>query len=229
MSRLLLCFLACFACSSLVTEAQVADPDPGRFSEEIRTFTQWDTKNSFPDNSILFVGSSSIRFWQTATRFPELTVINRGFGGSHISDVLHYLGETTLKYAPNAIVFYAGDNDIAGKKTPERVLRDYQQFVERVQTALPDTPIIFIAIKPSLSRWGMWPAMQDANALIEAFSKDSPSLHYADIATPMLGSTGEPKPELFVSDGLHLSTTGYDLWTQILKPLIERAQRDVEE
>jgi len=229
MPRLLACFLVTLFGLPLVTQAQVADPNPQRFTSEINAFTLWDAKNSVPANGVLFVGSSSIRMWKTAEKFPMLTVINRGFGGAHISDVLHYLDETTLAYAPNAIVFYAGDNDIAGDKTPKRVLRDYQRFVERVHASLPDTPIIFVAIKPSLSRWAMWPTMAEANMRIQDYSDGNPVLYYADIATPMLGSNGEPKPELFISDGLHLSSEGYDLWTQIIAPIIERAQRDVEE
>lgn len=198
------------------------DPDPARFAEEIDAFNQWDRKNAAPTSPIVFVGSSSIRFWPTAERFPGLPVVNRGFGGSHISDVNHYLEQVVLQYAPRAIVFYAGDNDIAGEKHPEQVLEDYRTFVERVHTRYPGIPIFFIPIKPSLSRWTLWPRMQEANDAIRAYSDDHEALFYVDTATPMLGEDGTPRPALFVEDGLHLSEAGYDEWTAILKPYLER-------
>ena len=125
-----------------------------------------------------------------------------------------------LKYAPRALVFYAGDNDIAGGKTPERVYEDYRAFVERVHAVLPGTPILFLPIKPSLSRWSMWPQMEQANAAIRAYSERQDALFYVDTATPMLGDDGQPVPGLFIEDGLHLSEEGYDLWTRILKPYL---------
>ena len=86
----------------------------------IDQFIEWDKKNSFLKKGILFVGSSSIRFWHTSNYFPELPIINRGFGGSHISDINYFINETVLKYKPHIIVFYAGDNDIAANKTPNK-------------------------------------------------------------------------------------------------------------
>lgn len=191
------------------------DPDPGRFAAEIEAFEAWDLKNVPPPNPVLFVGSSSIRLWPSATYFPDLPVINRGFGGSHISYVNFYLERTVLKYLPRAIVFYAGDNDIAAGKTPEKVLDDYQEFVARVHALSPATDILYVPIKPSLARWDMWPLMLQANALIATFSAGSSRLHYLDVATPMLGPDGTPRPELFIEDGLHLNRAGYDLWSQV--------------
>lgn len=202
------------------------DPDPARFAQEIEAFEQGDRKNAVPSRPILFVGSSSIRFWSTAERFPGHPVINRGFGGSHISDVNHYLARIVLKYAPRAIVYYAGDNDIADGKTPAQVVEDYRTFVERVHATLPETRIFFIPIKPSLSRWTMWPRMAGANAAIRAYSETQALLYYVDTATPMLGEDGSPRPGLFIEDGLHLSAAGYDLWTDILKPYLEKMHQD---
>ncbi len=194
------------------------DPDPGRFAEEIVAFEQWDLKNTIPERPVLFTGSSSIRLWQTGVYFPDLPVVNRGFGGSHISDVNFYLERAVVKYAPRAIVFYAGDNDIAGGKTPERVLEDYKVFVARIHAHRPEADIFFIPIKPSLARWALWPQMLRANVMIAEFSATSPRLHYIDVATPMLGVDGTPRPEFFLEDGLHLNRDGYDLWAQIARP-----------
>lgn len=187
--------------------------DPARLKSEIDAFVQWDRKNAFPPHGVLFVGSSTIRMWPTRDRFPALPVINRGFGGSQISDVNYYITETTLKYAADTIVFYAGDNDLNAGKSPQRVLEDYRTFVARVLAAKPDTRILFIAVKPSLARWKIWNVMQEANRLVQAFTATNPRLRYLDLGPQMLGADGTPKPELFVADGLHMTAAGYDLWT----------------
>jgi lysophospholipase L1-like esterase len=201
--------------------AQAPAPDPQRFAAEIQAFAEWDQRNTTPADAVLFVGSSTIRLWPTAERFPGRTVINRGFGGSQLSDVDHYLDVTVLKYRPAVVVLYAGDNDIAAGKTPQRVLQDYQQFVTRVMASRGDTEIIFIAIKPSPSRWALWPSMREANARVRAYSDGHPRLHYADIVPATLASDGQPRPELFLADRLHLSAAGYDAWTTVLRATLD--------
>ena len=116
---------------------------------------------------------------------------------------------------------YAGDNDIAGKKTPEQVLQDYIDFIILVREHLPQTKIIYLPIKPSPSRWSMWNDMRQANRLIKMYTDSDNMQYYADTATPMLDSQGKPLGDLFVGDSLHLSKKGYDLWSEILKPILD--------
>ncbi|MEJ2051712.1 MAG: GDSL-type esterase/lipase family protein [Calditrichota bacterium] len=201
--------------------AQNSDPDPGRFKNEIDEFIQWDKKNSYNEGAILFVGSSSIRLWYTALSSPDLYVINRGFGGSHISDVIYYYDDIVKKYKPSIIVFYAGDNDVADGKSPKKVLADYQKFVSKVEQDFPDCLIYFISIKPSPSRWQYWPRMLLANSKIKEFTKQKSNLIYIDVATDMLDETGNPRPDLFSEDNLHLNDTGYLLWNNILSPYLK--------
>jgi lysophospholipase L1-like esterase len=201
-------------------QKQNNNPDPKRFKQEIERFIKWDTKNSFPEDSVLFVGSSSIRMWPTKLSFPNMKVINRGFGGSHISDVIYYSNQIVLPYKAKAIVFYAGDNDIAAGKTPQQVLKDYQKFVKIVYAKMPNTPIIFIAIKPSQSRWSVWPEMKKANSMIEDYCRDDKRLFYVDTAVKLLGKDGKPNEKMFLKDKLHLSEDGYKEWTSMLQPLI---------
>ena len=205
-----------------------SDPDPSRYQygsggDElyIDQFISWDQKNTFTDNGILFVGSSSIRKWPTAKYFNFKSIINRGFGGSHISDVNYYFSSIVEKYRPKIIVLYAGDNDIAGNKTPEQVLEDYKEFSYLVSIKLPKTKIIFIPIKPSPARWSMWNNMNRANKLIKMYIDSDTMQFYVDTSTPMLNKKGKPSGNLFVSDSLHLSANGYDLWSKILKPALD--------
>lgn len=208
---------------SFAGAGEVADPDPNRFAKDIESFAAWDSRNAVPADPILFVGSSSIRMWRTHESFPALPAINRGFGGSHISDVVHFSDRIVLPYAPKLIVFYAGDNDVAGGKSAAQILCDYRRFVELVHTQLPDTPILFITIKPSGRRWSLWPEMDKANNLIKAFSGKSGRLFFADLGTPLLGADGKPDNSLFLSDKLHLNAKGYRVWTRAIRPVIEKA------
>lgn len=200
--------------------AQVIDPDPNRFAQEIQSFTQWDNKNATPQNPVVFIGSSSIRFWNTGERFPEMPVVNRGFGGSHISDVIFFIDETVLRYKPKMVIFYAGDNDINDGKNNDQVVEDYAQFVNLVHASNSDTMIVYIPIKPSLARWALWPQMNAANKRIRQYSKKSDHLLYVDLASIVLGKDGLPRPKYFVTDGLHLSSAGYDVWTKKLNSFL---------
>jgi lysophospholipase L1-like esterase len=196
------------------------DPAPPRFESEIAAFEKWDRQNAFPKDAILFVGSSSIRLWQTAEVFPDAPVINRGFGGSTIADVNHYFERVVAKYKPRAIIFYAGDNDIAAGKSPQKVFEDFQEFVRLVSERLQKTPIYFISIKPSLARLKMWPEMQKANGLVRELSSKNDQVKFVDIATPMLAGRDAPPMDLFLDDGLHLNDDGYKLWNKALSPVI---------
>lgn len=199
------------------------DNPAARWEEVIRDFEDWDRKNSFVSDAVLFVGSSSIRLWPTAEDFGEFPVINRGFGGSEISDVNYFAGRIVLPYKPKVIVFYAGDNDVAKGKSAKRVLEDYRKFVRLVHEKLPATKIIFIGIKPSGSRWPLWPVMAEANKMIEGFCGNDARLYYFDSAAPLLTPDGKPDARLFLKDNLHLNADGYRAWTNALKPLIAQA------
>jgi lysophospholipase L1-like esterase len=126
-----------------------------------------------------------------------------------------------LKYKPRVIVFYSGDNDIAGGKSAQRVFDDFQKFVQLVHDELPDTRILVLSIKPSIARLKLWPAMKEANALLAKLADNNEHLEYVDIAAPMLGPDGQPRKELFRDDGLHLSAAGYELWNETLRPALK--------
>jgi len=203
--------------------AELPDPDPLRFTKEINSFTEWDQKNSSPADAILFAGSSSIRLWQTHTAFPKLPIINRGFGGAHISDMLHFYQETIKVYSPRVIVFYCGDNDITAGKSVSQVLADYIEFITKIKTDLPGVRLIYLPVKPSVSRWDKWPVMDQLNQEIKQYNASDSNLYYIDTATPMLVNGEKPGPELLMDDGLHLNQTGYALWTAVLTPIIHDA------
>jgi lysophospholipase L1-like esterase len=208
---------------------EVDKNSPLRFKRDIDTFVEWDSKNSVPDDAVLFVGSSSIRMWPTCRSFPDMKVINRGFGGSQISDVIYYSDRVVLPYKPKVIVFYAGDNDVAAGKSAEQVLVDYRKFIKIVRKATLKTPVIFIAIKPSLSRWKLWPEMKRANDMIEDYCDMHEWLSFVEISVALLGKDGKPDEKLFLDDQLHLSAKGYTKWTAMLRPVIQKAYSNTKE
>lgn len=173
---------------------------------------------------VLFVGSSSIRLWKLDQSFPDLKPVNHGFGGSELSDAVRYFDRLVVPARPAAVVIYAGDNDIGGGKKAEQVVHDFETFVRLSREKLaPGTPVLFIAIKPSLKRWALAPIMQTANEQISRICAQSADLTFVDIWQPMLGSDKMPRAELFLKDGLHLNEEGYRLWTAALLPKIEAA------
>jgi len=218
-------WLLILLCGCVVSLAQdnPAENPAEKWEKTIRQFEQWDSKNTFPSDAVLFVGSSSIRMWPTRECFDGLAVINRGFGGSQISEVNYFAERIVLRYEPKVIVFYAGDNDVAAGKNARRVFDDYKKFVRLVHARLPGTRIIYVGIKPSGSRWSLWPVMNEANMLIKDFSGKNGRLFYFDSATPLLDSDGKPDSAFFLKDQLHLNDKGYELWTKLIRPIINEA------
>ena len=192
------------------------------FEKEIRAFEQADKDHPPPRDAVLFLGSSSNRLWDTLAKdFPDVPVINRGFGGSQVADSVRYADRIAIPYHPRKIVIYAGDNDIAAGKSPRQVFDDFKAFVEKVHAALPDVPIAFISIKPSLARWKLVEKIKEANRLIEDFSKQTKHVQYIDVFAPMLAPDGTPRKELCRDDGLHMNRKGYELWVSIIRPVVK--------
>ena len=200
----------------------VADPDPNRFAAEIKAFAEWDSRNTVPADPVLFVGSSTIRLWRTHESFPDLPVVNRGFGGSQVSDVLHFADRVVFPYKPRVIVFYAGDNDLAAGKSAQRVFEDCRRFIGLVHAHRPGTRIVFLGIKPSRARWSLWPEAHQANRLLADFCKGDNRLLFTDPGASLLGPDGLPAADLFLKDQLHLNARGYALWNQALAPVLQK-------
>jgi lysophospholipase L1-like esterase len=194
----------------------------GHWEKAIAAFEEQDRKQAPPKNAYLFVGSSSIRLWNLPRSFPELDVVNRGFGGSQIADTVHFAPRIILPHQPRMVLLYAGDNDIGAGRTPEQVLADFKALVQVVHGTLPKTRVAFLSIKPSLARWNLWDQVQKANALVKAFCQEDARRLYIDVGAGMLGADGKPRPELFVKDGLHLSPEGYALWATAVKAELQK-------
>ena len=209
-------------CFVFLTSLLIAEEPKNRWESNIVAFEKRDKESPPPKNAILFVGSSSIRGWKLDKYFPDLKTINRGFGGSQMSDSLHYADRIVIPHQPKIVVVYAGDNDIAAGESAEQVRDDYVAFVKKVRSKLPETRVLFVAIKPSIKRWKLVTEMRRANKMVREIAAKDPLQDYIDIDSPMIGGDGKPKPELFAKDGLHLSHEGYLMWSKLTQQVIHK-------
>lgn len=177
-------------------------------------------------DGVLFVGSSTIRFWtQLPQDFRDVPVlINRGFGGSTMADCQVFVKQLVLQYRPRQVFVYAGDNDLAEGRSPQQVLESFEGFAAAVRAELPDTRIAYISIKPSPLRAELMPKAREANALLAAYVRTLPNSDYIDIFTPMLDAQGAPRADLFGPDRLHMSSAGYALWRSVIADYVGRGQ-----
>lgn len=206
---------------SVSLHAQVAPLDPARWEPTIQRFEEQDRQLMPPKGGIVFVGASSIVRWDVAAFFPDLDVLNRGFGGSELADVAHFVPRTILPHEPRIVVLYPGENDIARGVSPHDVAAAFERLVATVDQALPATKIFVIGLKPTPARWKFNDAMLKTNDLLRAIAARHDAVTYIGVTNAMLGPDGRPRQDLFVEDGQHLSRAGYELWTEIIRPHIE--------
>lgn len=175
-----------------------------------------------PAHPILFVGSSSIRGWKVTEYFPGLPVVNHGFGGSEYFDALSYADRIIHPLRPRAVVLYDGDNDIARGKSPEWVAADMKALVRVIHHANPQTPVVVLSTKTSMARWEFHEQMEQSNRLLAEFAASDPRVTFLDVNTPLLDAGGKPDERYFLPDRLHLNHEGYVVWTNLLRPVLDR-------
>ena len=204
-----------FACLLFCADSLAQNAAP--FAAEIAAFKKADSIAPQSQGAILFVGSSSFRLWNGVEQtFPNKTIINRGFGGSSLVDVIRYANDIIFPYNPKQIVIYCGENDIASSDTLSAVTvaTRFEELFTLIRSRLPDVPVAFVSIKPSPSRWQMRERMQAANKAIKDFLKSQKRTKYVDVWDDMLNDNGEPRAEIFVGDKLHMNEQGYAIWTK---------------
>lgn len=191
--------------------------DPARFQTEIDQLKAGTTDYSSKHNLVLFTGSSSIRLWTDLTKdYPDLHILNTGFGGSHMSDLLYYADTVILQYRPAIIFIYEGDNDIASGKKPDEIVKDAGKLVDLIRQKLPRSTICFISAKPSIARWNLKESYLDFNRQLKEFTIHHRKVFYLDVWDSMIGDDGNPKSNIFLEDRLHMNRKGYDIWKEIV-------------
>jgi lysophospholipase L1-like esterase len=199
--------------------AQQTPVDPNRWEPEIQQFEAIDKQTRPVKGGIVFIGSSSIARWKNlAESFPDLQVVNRGFGGSELADSAKYANRVVVPHAPRIVVLYAGENDLNRGVSPKEISGEFAKFAGVIRSSLPATRLVVVGLKPSLARWHLREGMHATNTLIRTTCEGYKSCTYVDVWPSMLGKDGKPKPEFFVEDGLHMTPEGYNAWTQVLRP-----------
>ena len=194
---------------------------------EIEAFEKLDETRVYPDDAILFIGSSSIRLWKTLEEdMKPFNVIQRGYGGAHFRDMVFFTERILADHKLSMVVCFVA-NDISGSSrggTPKEVLGLFKLFVKQVREKHPTIPILQIAVTPTKSRWKYWDKINQVNNLIKAYCEKRENLYFINTVPAYLDKDGQPKPEWFVSDQLHLNTKGYEVWNGLIKSEIERVK-----
>lgn len=198
--------------------------DYPKWEKAVAAFEEADKKTVPVKGSILFVGSSTIVRWKTlAEDFPGVPVLNRGFGGNQIKDSTFYAERMIFPYAPKAIFIRAGGNDINAGWPVEDVFNDFKSFVAKMRGGLPNIPIYYIGLSPTIKRLKQIDDGNKLNDLISAWAKEQTDITYIDTRTLSLDKDGKVRPELFVEDMLHFNAEGYKLLAAALKPFVTAA------
>jgi lysophospholipase L1-like esterase len=206
-------WIACFTSSATPVFAQHA------FEADIRAYEVQDSINPPAKGQIVLYGSSTIRMWTGyAQDLKGFSVLNRGFGGSTMSDAVYYFDRVLVPLQPSWILLYEGDNDLAFGQTPEQAMGTLDTLYQLMRRKLPDTRLAIYAVKPSVARKELLPKQQILNKKFRKFAKKHRKyVFFLDTATPLLGSDRQPSTDYLIEDGLHLNARGYAIWTAVTR------------
>lgn len=193
------------------------------FWQEIVAFKKMDSVQVPEKNAILFVGSSSFTKWKDVNDFfPGYSIINRGFGGSSLPDLIRYTYDIILPYQPKQVVIYCGENDLASADSISAIetLNRFKTLFGMIRTNLPQTHIAFVSMKPSPSRASIQPKLKEANQFIKAFIAKQKNAAFINIYDAMLDDKGKMREALFIGDRLHMNAEGYKIWQKFIQPYL---------
>ncbi len=200
-----------------------------KYEKDIENFRRFDNRNTAIANAVLFVGSSSIRYWETAKSFPELPVINRGFGGASLPEIIHYYDDVIKKHSPSIMVVYC-DIDVENGKSPSAAVRNFKKLINKVEKDFPQTQILLLAMKPVLIDDFLGKDVRKnkviTNKMLDKYCQTEKNLHYIDIAKIMFKPNGTLRSDIFLPDGMHLNHIGYTLWDPIIRSEILRLRKN---
>lgn len=197
---------------------------PDRWKPRVEQMVQRDKQNPPKTGAVMFVGSATIAGWDLKRYFPEFETINRGIGGSLISEATYYADPLIVPYKPSTIVFYSGDNDTAYGMPTEMIADDFRKFVAKIHSALPDTQMVVISIRPSIARLAVWDAVIAANEQLRTICAQDSKLQFVDLTPMLLTGDGKPRRELLGEDQHHLNKDGFDLVSPVVAKAIQAAE-----
>ena len=205
--------------------------DIERYEDEIENFRRFDNRNTLAKNPILFIGSSSIRYWETSKAFPDLPIINRGFGGASIPEIIYYYDDIIKKHSPSILIVYC-DIDVEQGKSPSSTVDAFKELVNKVKTDFPQTQILILSMKSTFIDEILGKDVRKnkiiTNDKLNEYCNDEKNLHFVDITNTMLNSDGGLRSDIFLSDGMHMNPLGYTLWNPVIRKEINGLSKQKE-
>ncbi len=195
-----------------------------QFWDDIQKFKEINEAKPLPKDPILFLGSSSFTMWQDVNDyFPGKIIVNRGFGGSSLKDLMYYSTDLLKPYHPRQIIIYCGENDFSADPllSSKQVFERYKHFYKTVRSYYPEIPVSYVSIKMSPSRKNLWKQFAETNSRIEKFMKKQKNASYIDITKGMEDGSGNVREDIFLNDMLHMKPSGYQIWANIIDPYLK--------
>lgn len=167
----------------------------------------------------VFLGSSTFTLWnELETIFEKHDPINLGYGGSTLASCTWFFERifkniTTL----DAVIIYAGDNDLGDGRHPEEVILFLENLLEKIKNKYGNIKCTCISIKPSIARNHLKDSIHYTNDCIKKVMSQRKNFFYIDIFDKLLDKEGNPDKKFFEDDGLHFNKLGYKVLKKALK------------
>ncbi len=191
-----------------------------RWQKSIDQFDQLNQQQPDPVDGILFIGSSSIRRWDSiATDMAPYRTIRRGYGGAKYPDMALFVQQIIRPHQYRALVMFVG-NGVVGKPddhSPDLIEALVRRIVAASHQHQRGAPVFLIEITPCEKRFDAWPKIRAVNARLREVALTTPHTYFIPTASHYLHPDGTPRPELFVDDKLHLNSDGYRLWSSLIR------------
>jgi|Deesub1362A_J573_1020465.scaffolds.fasta_scaffold00361_20 lysophospholipase L1-like esterase len=164
---------------------------------------------------ILFIGHSLIEFFDWQERFPAERVINLGVAGEMVRGLLSRIDSIVTDHPSADMIFLmTGLNDVAMEETG--FIETYREVIERLKTAYPDTIIYIHSLLPTIVEFIDNETIKEVNDSIQKLALDT-GVEYIDIYDLFIDSDGRPIREYLLDDGVHLSESGYAVWSGVIE------------
>lgn len=196
-----------------------------RFEEQILSYEKLPVETG----KVLLYGSSFFAFWgyerakkqlAQATN-GKLQVVNHGFGGATVEELLYYYHRMVLPYQPSAVVLRTGHNDVWDCSAEEAIILT-RRLINWLKNDFPGIRII--ALKAFDHPSGLEQnrtALHRYNAMLDALAENDTQLGTVDLNPFFYHTdceTGQHFRDVFLEDGLHLTNSGYEEMTAYLAP-----------
>lgn len=195
-----------------------------KWEKDIAAFEALDRSEKYPENAVLFMGSSSIRLWSTLQeQMKPYSVIQRGFGGSNMADLSMYTKRIVYPHQFQAVVIFVANeitvspNDRNARETGAL----YKEVVHSIREKYQKQPIFLIEVTPSRKRWEKWDQIKETNSELKRICTKEKNMYFIETANFYLNEKGLPREELFRDDKLHLNDAGYKIWGDIIKKKLD--------